>query len=139
MEPDACAGQDHRDRKHPCAPIAPKGSAPRRRALGNAWHAFCSVLVPEQMSTVTGRWTVARAGRNTWRAHLKSGVASALSFMAIIAGCTPDGEDASAPLGDDDVSHSLPEPEETILPLREAVGGNPYPGVWLSPSPDVPV
>jgi hypothetical protein len=76
---------------------------------------------------------------NTWRAHLKSGVASALAFMAIIAGCTPDGEDASAPLGDDDVSHSLPEPEETILPLREAVGVNPSPEVWLSPSPDVSV
>ena len=45
----------------------------------------------------------------------------ASTFIAISAGCTPDGEDVSAPLGDDDVSHSLPEPAETILPLTEAV------------------
>ena len=67
------------------------------------------------------------------------GMASALAFMAITAGCTPDGEGANAPIGDDDVSRSLPEPEETLLPLVAASGVNPSPEVWLSPTPDVSV
>jgi hypothetical protein len=73
---------------------------------------------------------VARVGMNTWQA---------LALVAIAGGCTPDGDGANAPLGEDDVSRSLPEPDETILPLREAVGANPSPPVWLSSSLDVSI